>query len=214
MQKLIIWGAGGHGKVVLDIARAMTLFAEVAFVDDACASPGQSFCDCDLLPSAEGFRALKVRGYNHFVVAIGDNRVRQRCYLHAIEQSLEAATLIHPSAVVSGSVRIERGTVVMPRVVINPDTVIGYNCILNTGAIVEHDCRIGDHVHLAPGVTLGGNVQVEAHCFLGIGTIVLPGATVGAEAIVGAGGVVLDSAPPGTTSVGVPAKVLSKSKRR
>jgi len=191
----------------------MAIFAEVAFVDDACAPSPQSFCDCELLPSGEGFGALKGHGYNHFVVAIGNNRVRERCYLHAIEQGLEAATLIHPSAVVSGSVRIGSGTVVMPRVVINPDAVIGNNCILNTGAIVEHDCRIGDHVHLAPGVILGGNVQVEAHCFLGIGTIVLPGATVGAEAIVGAGSVVLDSAPPGATSVGVPAKVLSKSQR-
>ena len=190
----------------------MDMFAEIAFVDDACISTGQTFCDCGLLPVSEGLKALKARGHGNFVVAIGDNRIRERCFQQGIEQGLKAATLIHPSAIVSGSVRVGGGTVVMPRVVINADTIIGDNCILNTGAIVEHDCRIGNHVHLAPGVTLGGNVTVEAHSFLGIGTIVLPGAKIGAGAILGAGAVVLDSAPSGSTSVGVPAKVLAKAK--
>jgi sugar O-acyltransferase (sialic acid O-acetyltransferase NeuD family) len=214
LQKLIIWGAGGHGKVVLDIARSMAIFAEIVFVDDARVSKGQSFCDCELLPSSQGLKALKARGHGNFVVAIGDNRIRERCFRQGIEQGLDAATLIHPSALVSGSVRTGKGTVVMPRVVVNADTVIGDNCILNTGAIVEHDCRIGNHVHLAPGVTLGGNVTVETHSFLGIGTIVLPGAMIGAGAVLGAGAVVLDSAPSGATSVGVPAKVLAKAKSR
>lgn len=209
MQKLIIWGAGGHGKVILDIARATGLFTETVFVDDACLSPGQSFCDCELFPSSEGIRSLSVRGHFSFVVAIGDNRVRERCFRQGIEQGLDAATLIHPSAIVSGSVRLGGGTVVMPRVVVNADAVIGDNCILNTGVIVEHDCHVGNHVHLAPGVTLGGNVTVEAHSFLGIGTIVLPGATIGAAAILGAGAVVLDSAPSGATSIGIPAKVIT-----
>ena len=214
MQKLIIWGAGGHGKVVLDIARSMGIFAEIVFVDDARISPGQTFCDCQLLPSSEGLKLLKARGHGAFVVAIGDNSTRERCFRQGIEQGLEATSLIHPSAIISDSVRIGGGTVVMPRVVVNADTVIGDNCILNTGAIVEHDCRIGNHVHLAPGVTLGGNVTVEKHSFLGIGTIVLPGAMIGAGAVLGAGAVVLNSAPAGTTSVGVPAKVLAKAKSR
>ena len=197
--------------MVLDVARSTALFADFVFIDDACNSPGQ-FCDCELLPSSKGIPAVKGSGHTSFVVAIGDNWIRERCFREGIEQGLEAATLIHPSAVVSASVRIGVGTVVMPRAVVNPDAVIGTNCVLNTGVIVEHDCRIGNHVHLAPGVTLGGNVTVDSHSFLGIGTIVLPGAMIGAGATVGAGAVVLDSAPAGATSVGLPAKVLSKSR--
>ncbi|HET7893053.1 MAG TPA: acetyltransferase [Candidatus Sulfotelmatobacter sp.] len=214
MRKLIIWGAGGHGKVVLDVARATGRFAEIVFVDDACVSLGQSFCGCELLPSSGGFAPLKTRGHSDFIVAIGDNRLRYRRFQEGIEQGLPAATLIDPSAVVSGSAHLGSGTLVMPRVVVNADAVVGNNCILNTGVIVEHDCHIGDHVHLAPGVTLGGNVTVEQNALLGIGTIVLPGGTIGEAAIVGAGSVVLDSAPPRATSVGVPAKVLSRADNR
>lgn len=71
MQKLIIWGAGGHGKVILDIARATGLFTETVFVDDACSYSGQSFCDCELFRSSEGIKSLSVRGHFSFVVAIG-----------------------------------------------------------------------------------------------------------------------------------------------
>jgi sugar O-acyltransferase (sialic acid O-acetyltransferase NeuD family) len=209
VQRLIIWGAGGHGKVVLDVARATGLFSEIVFVDDSCASPGGCFCDCELLPSSEGFEALKARGHSCFVVAIGNNHVRQRCFQEGIDRGVDLAALIHPSTTVSASARIGGGTVVMPRVVVNADAVIGENCILNTGVIVEHDCHIGDHVHLAPGVILGGGVTVEPYSLLGIGTIAIPRTRIGEGAVVGAGAVVLDSVPPGATSVGVPAKVLS-----
>lgn len=213
MRKLIIWGAGGHGKVVLDIARAMELFSEIVFVDDSCASPG-GFCDCRLLPTSDGFETLKARGHSCFVVAIGNNPARARCFLEGINRGLDAVALIHPSATVSASVRIGGGTVVMPRVVVNADAVIEHNCILNTGVIVEHDCHVGDHVHLAPGVILGGSVTVEPYSLLGIGTIAVPGTRIGASAVVGAGAVVLDSVPSGATSVGVPAKVLSSAGKR
>jgi PglD N-terminal domain len=66
MRKLIIWGAGGHGRVVLDVARATGLFCEIAFVDDACAAPGGCVCDCEVLPASEGFEALKARGHSCF----------------------------------------------------------------------------------------------------------------------------------------------------
>ena len=213
MRKLIIWGAGGHGKVILDIARATGLFCEIAFVVDSHAALGGRLGDCDILLSFEGFEALKARDYGYFVVAIGDNRVREGCFQGGIDRGFDPAALIHPAAVVSASAHIGDGTVVMPRAVVNADAVIGRNCILNTGVIVEHDCHIGDHVHLAPGVVLGGGVAVEPYALLGIGTIALPGTKIGAGAVVGAGAVILDSVPPGATSVGVPAKVLSCTSR-
>jgi len=213
VRKLIIWGASGHGKVVLETARATGLFSEIVFVDDSCSSPGGYFCDCELLPASEGLEELKASGHSCLVVAIGNNRDRERCFQEGIDRGLDLVALIHPAAIVSASARIGGGTVVMPRVVVNADAVIGHNCILNTGVIVEHDCHIGDHVHLAPGVILGGRVTVEPHSLLGIGTIALPDTRIGAGAVVGAGAVILDSVPPGATSVGIPARVLSNINR-
>jgi sugar O-acyltransferase (sialic acid O-acetyltransferase NeuD family) len=213
MNKLIIWGAGGHGKVVLDVARAVGVFREAVFIDDSCVEPGGRFCDCELFPSSQRVELLKARGFRFFIVAVGDNLIREQLFRQGINSELVPISLIHPSAVVSAATFIGDGTVGMPRIVVNAGAVIGRNCILNTGAIVEHDCQVGDHVHLAPGTILGGGVTVEPFALVGLGAIALPGALIGKGAIVGAGAVVLDSVSPGAIATGVPAKALSHAKR-
>jgi sugar O-acyltransferase (sialic acid O-acetyltransferase NeuD family) len=213
MNKLIIWGAGGHGKVVLDVARAARTSVEIVFVDDSCSAPGARFSDCELLPPSGGIELLKTRGHSFFIVAVGDNRVREQRFKEGINRKLVPVSLIHPSAIISAAAFIGDGTVILPRVVVNAGAVIGRNCILNTGAIIEHDCHIGDHVHLAPATTLGGGVTVEPYALVGLGAIALPGTLIKEGATVGAGAVVVDSVPPGAVAVGVPAKVLSQARR-
>jgi len=210
MGDLVLWGASGHGKVVLDIARAMGGFTTISFVDDACERSGLDFCDCPVFGAGQHLQWLRDRGGAKYVVSIGHNEMRAACFQRAFDHGLLPATLIHPAAVVSKSARLEDGTVVMAKAVINADARIGKNCIVNTAAVVEHDCRIGDHVHLSPGVLLGGGVTVHSFAHVGIGAIALPGAEIGAGAIVGAGAVVLDSVPSGATVVGIPARALAR----
>lgn len=203
---LLIWGAGGHGKVVLDIARSAGCFERIAFLDDDPARIGLEFCDCRLLG---GSLDLHRFAGSAFVVAVGDNRTRAQCFASALGNGLAPTTLVHPTAVIATSARIGCGTVVMPGVIINASAVIGENCIINSGAVVEHDCRVDAHVHISPRAVLGGGVTVEPLAHIGIGAVVLQGATVGEESIVGAGAVVLRAAPARCTVVGVPAKALS-----
>jgi len=204
---LVIWGAGGHGKVVLDIARASGGFDRIVFLDDDPRLAGQEFCGCLV---AGGVEELQRFAGSSFVVAIGENRTRARCFQAAMESGLLAATLIHPSAAVSPSAKIGDGTVVMPRAVVNADAIVGEDCIINTGAVVEHDCRISPHVHVAPLVVLGGGAKIGQLALVGAGAVVLPGAVVGEGAVVGAGAVVLKEAPAWSTVVGVPARVLAR----
>ena len=213
MKKLIIWGAGGYGKVVLDVARAMGEFAEIVFLDDAVEKQGTLFCGCRIVGAAEQLPLLAERGYQWFVAAIGENRTRARCYRHAVAQGLTGATLKHPSATISLSARIARGTVIMPRAVVNADARLGENVIVNTGAVLEHDCVIGDHAHVSPGAVAGGETRIGAYAQLGLAAVTLPGAEIGDGAVVGAGAVVLDSIPPGATAVGVPARILQRALR-
>ena len=210
MNRLLLWGAGGHGKVVLDVARSTRAFEIIAFIDDSADGEPATFCGCDVLGNPGLLKSLAGPGYSSFVASIGDNSTRAACFARALAGGLTPATLIDPSAVISPSAKIGPGTVVMPRAVVNAGAVLGQDCIVNTGAIVEHDCIIGDHVHLAPGSILGGGVEVHAFAVVGLGAAVLPGAEIGEGAVVGAGAVVLEKVPPGVTVAGVPARVLAQ----
>jgi sugar O-acyltransferase (sialic acid O-acetyltransferase NeuD family) len=202
---LLIWGAGGHAKVVLDIARSSGCFGEIAFADDDPGKAGLRFCDCPVLG---GPRELRRFPAGAFVIAVGDNRARARCFGRALEMGLSPAALVHASAIVSPSAIVGSGTVVMPGAIINAGTTIGEDCIVNSGAVIEHDCRIGSHVHISPRAALGGGVRVGPYAHVGIGAVVLPGAAVGEESVVGAGAVVLKEVPPCSTVAGVPARLL------
>jgi acetyltransferase EpsM len=208
MRKLIIWGTGGHAKVVLDIVTTLNQFSDVIFIDDAFAAEGRDFRGFHVAGGRAEIPALKVCRYIEFIIAIGRNTTRANCFREALGEGLEPATIIHPSAVVSRSASIEPGTVVMPNVVINADAVIGADCIINTSAIVEHDCRIADHVHLSPGAALGGGVSIGEYSHIGLNVSVLPEMEIGERVIVGAGAVVVNQILSGQKVAGVPAKLL------
>ncbi len=200
MAELVIWGAGGHAKVGFDTAVAMG-YTRIRFIDDCAAARPELYGCAIAAPPVD----IQVTGAAvEFIVAIGDNHARSRCYARALRQGWTAATLIHPS--------VEVGCVVLPRAVINAGAVVGLNSIVNTGAIVEHDCRLLSHVHISPSATLGGGVEVGAFAHVGMGACVLPGCRIGADSIVGAGAVILASIPDAVTAAGVPARILSRSK--
>ena len=206
-SSLLIWGAGGHGRVLLDIAYGTSGIDSIAFLDDDPAKAGNIFCRCPVLG---GSQRLQDYAGSRIIIAVGDNHTRARCFEHALRSGLIALALCHPTAIIAPSATVGPGTVVMPGAIINAGAIIGENCIINTGAIVEHDCRISAHVHISPRVALGGGVNVGTLAHVGLGAVVLPGATLGEGSVVGAGAVVLREAAPHRTVVGVPAKLLSR----
>jgi sugar O-acyltransferase (sialic acid O-acetyltransferase NeuD family) len=198
MRSLVIWGCGGHARVVLDAARAMNVFDRTAFHDDdpAIATPSISH--------------LSQAGFEEFIIAIGTNSTRALRFDEALRAGLRPAICVHPTAWISPGALIGPGTVVMARAVVQSNVRIGKDCIINTGAIVEHDCIIGDHTHLSPSVTLGGAASIGEYVHMGIGAIALPGARVGDRTVIGAGAVVLRAIPADVTAVGVPARIQVK----
>jgi sugar O-acyltransferase (sialic acid O-acetyltransferase NeuD family) len=198
MRRLVIWGCGGHARVVLDAARAMNVFDKIAFHDD------------DPATATASVAQLSEEGFEEFIIAIGTNAVRALRFDEALQAGLRPAICVHPTAWISPDALIGVGTVVMARAVVQPNARIGKNCIINTGAIVEHDCVIGDHTHLSPSVTLGGRVSIGQYVHMGIGAIALPGSRIGDRSIIGAGAVVLREIPADTTAIGVPARIRVK----
>lgn len=197
-DKLLIIGAGGHGRVVADIAEATGRYSEIAFLDDAKVEKPLRF---PLLGQAN-LAEQKKEEYEIFV-AIGNACIRQRI-MESIDG--EFATLIHPSAIIGSEVSIGAGTVVMPGVIINTGTKIGNGVIVNTASSVDHDCEIADYCHVAVGAHLCGSVSVGEHTWIGAGATVIQGIKVCSECMLGAGTVVVKDIVEKGTYVGVPAK--------
>jgi sugar O-acyltransferase (sialic acid O-acetyltransferase NeuD family) len=209
-MRLLIWGAGGHAKVVADVARASG-WEVVAFLDDDPSKQGQLFYGAlvrgsqSLTPSpspgGRGGPELSV------FVAVGNNAVRERLLAELVASGQSVPNLIDPSARVSPTAFLGPGTVVMAGAVVQADAQIGRGGIINTGASVDHDCRLGICVHVAPGARLTGCVEVGDRTLIGAGAVVVPQIRIGADNTVGAGAVVIRNSQPGQVLVGVPACV-------
>ena len=205
---LVIVGASGHAKVVIDIVEKEGRLRIASLLDDNPALHGKAFFGyrvagqtASIIAGASGERPL-------VLVAIGDNSVRRRIAGWLRENGFELARAVHPHAQVGRGATIGAGTAIMAGAVVNSDAAIGENVIVNTGATVDHDCVVGDGVHLAPGVHLCGGVRVGAGAFVGAGTVIIPGIRVGDNAVVGAGSTLLEDVPENVKAAGSPARKL------
>ena len=209
--RILVWGAGGHARVVAEIIRCVGRSEIVGFLDNV--NPERhttEFCGATVLGGAEQLTRLAKEGVSDIVIALGDCSTRLRSAFMAIEAGFHLATVCHPSAVVAQSATIGSGSVLVAGVIINPECVIGSNVIVNTGATVDHECIVEDGVHIGPGVHIGGNSRIGRGAWVGIGATVIDRVTIGAGTIIGAGAVVVHDIPENVVAYGVPAGVKRK----
>lgn len=200
MKKVIIIGAGGQGRVISDIVAACD-DEVLGFLDDKCTK-----LDFDGVLLGKTEEALKFVSDSEFIIAIGNNEIRQKVAEKLLSLKAKFYTAIHPTAVISKSATVGEGTVVMPFAVINAAATVGEHCIINTGAVVEHDNVIEDYVHLSPRVALGGTVRVNKRTHVGIGAVVKNNVCITGDCVIGAGAVVVKDIVEKGTYVGVPAR--------
>lgn len=152
MKKLFIIGAGGHGKVVVDAAIAAG-YKVAGFIDDIGEKTAKGIYNIGIIgPVCD---AIKIIGKNDlFVVAIGNNNTRKKIF-NKLNGNAKAAIVIHPSAIVSQTVKVGAGSVILPNAVINSGAGIGNNCIINSLSLVDHETVIGSHSHIAQGSIIG-----------------------------------------------------------
>lgn len=197
---LLIFGAGGHARVVADAVQQAEAPSPL-WVSDR----NEALSQGELLPGVPLTRLSSIAPWHGTVhVAIGDNTARER-----ESQALGCdglATVCHPAASVSPHARVAAGCFVAAQAVVAAGAQLGPGVIVNHGAVVDHDCMIGAFAHIAPGAVLGGQVHIGQRVLVGTGAVVQPGLTVVADAIIGSGAVVCQNIETAGTYVGVPAR--------
>lgn len=193
---MILYGASGHGKVIIDILEANN--TPIDYIVD----------DNPQVNEVLGYEVRRNTGsYDEAIISIGSAEIRRK-----IVESIDVKkypVAMHPTAVVSPRAKIGEGTVVMHGAIIQTCVEIGKHCIINTGASVDHECRIGDYVHIAPHATLSGDVEVGDGTWVGAGAVVKQCIRIGRNCMIGAGAIVVKDVPDGVTIIGVPGKIRS-----
>ena len=208
-DKLIIWGASGHARVVADIVRLAGSYEIVAFLDNSASPPSENkFLGLPLLKDIGQLRELRRRGIMNVLLAVGHCSARLRLSELVRQEGFTLVSAIHPRSLVAEDVFVGPGSVIVGGAVINPGSSVGENVIINTCASVDHDCLIEDGVHIGPGAHIAGQVQIGQAAWIGIAAVVKDRVRIGAGAIVGAGAVVLEDVPENTVVYGVPARVI------
>lgn len=200
MNRLIIIGAGGHGKVIADSA-LKNGYKNICFVDDNMTGDVIGFPvigTCDVIEHLND-------GATDFVIGIGNNAVRK---IISEKYNVNWVSIVHPSAQIAFNAEIGKGTVIMANAVINVCATVGEHCIINTGAIVEHDNVIENYVHISPNATLGGTVRIGALTHIGIGATVKNNTDICSDCIIGAGAVVIRNIEDSGTYIGVPVEKI------
>lgn len=199
LNRLLIIGASGHGKVIADIA-VKCGYKDIVFLDD-----NENVKECAGFPVV-GKVADATNMEDDKIVAIGNSEIREK-----IQSKLSnLVTLIHPNAVVSRRVEIGEGTVIMAGAVINFDVIIGKGCIINTGASVDHDCKIEDFVHVSVGAHVAGTASIGRNTWVGAGATVSNNVSICGHCMIGAGAVVINNLAKPGTYVGIPVRMMKR----
>ena len=196
-KRLIVIGAGGHGRVCAEAAE-LAGFRDITFLDDK---------KIEGLPVVGTLDDIgKFKDDCCFFVAIGDNGIRKKVIKTIKEMGGGFASIIHPFSSVSKSAEIGDGTVIMAGAVVQSKAKIGDGVIINTCSSVDHDCVVGNWTHVAVGARLAGSVKVGESVFLGASCAVSNNLSITDNCIVGAGTAVICNINDAGTYVGVPAR--------
>lgn len=208
--RVLVFGAGGHAKVVADALRRNG-YQIACFVDDI--SPnraGESFCGSIVVGGLNQAASLLMTDKPFAFIAIGANHARLTKASELTGIGFRFPLAVHPRAFVAADAVLGNGSVVCANASVGPATTIGCHAIVNTGASIDHDCTIGDGVHIGPGSVIAGYVTLGEASFVGAGAVIIDRVKVGHACTIGAGAVVIHDVPDGQTVVGVPARPVSK----
>ncbi|MFP3852903.1 MAG: NeuD/PglB/VioB family sugar acetyltransferase [Anaerolineales bacterium] len=199
-RAIVVYGAGGHGKSVIELIQAIGTYEVVGLIDDG-VPPGEQVMGIEVLGSGDDLHSLRQKGIGQAANAVGgigdiSNRFR-------VSQRLQTAgfhlpSLVHPTAFVEPSASYDEGVQVFPHAYLGSDARLGKAVIVNTSAVVSHDCDLGDYVNIAPGALIAGAVRIGTRSLVGMGVTINLNVEVGQGSRIGNSAVVKASVPAGS----------------
>ena len=202
-QRLIIVGAGGYAKSVLDSLDYERLVVH-GFIDER-----RDLREHMGFPVvAHSLEELEDPERYVYFIAIGSNPKRRVWFDRIVEAGLELITVVDRSARVSSMSELGRGCFVGKLAIVNADVSVGDDVVVNTMALIEHGCKVGDHANISTKAAINGDVRVGDGSFVGSSSVVAGQLSIGSWTVVGAGAVVVKDVGSGVTVAGVPARKI------
>lgn len=208
MNKILIIGASGHAKVIIDIIENQKEYVIFGLIDSY-RKKGEKLLNYEVLGTENDLVNI-VKENNIFagIIAIGNNWHRTLVYnkISLLFEKFTYINAIHPDAIIDKTAQIGHGTVIMAGVIIDNSVIIGKHCIINTKSGVGHDTKINDFSSIAPGATIGGNVKIGECTAISLGANIIENITIGNHTVVGAGSLVNRDIESYKVAYGIPAK--------
>lgn len=211
IAKIILLGAGGHARVVLDALLAAGLNVN-GVVDPSLAGTNDYWRGVPVLGNDQDLLELPPHDIElvNGIGSIPGQTLRKEVFRKFTSAGFNFRTVIHPSAIIGSEVKLMPGAQLMAGAIVQADSLIGENTIVNTGARVDHDCSVGSDVHIAPGAVVSGGVQIGVDTHIGTGASIIQGIILGKNVLVGAGTAVVRDVPDGARIVGPSPKIISR----
>lgn len=209
-RKVIIVGAGGHAKVVME-AIDPDKYLIVGILDKDTSKLHEKINGVEIIGGDMEADQFYNQGVTCAVIAIGhigNSTVRNDLFYRFKSIGYDMINVIHKTAIVSDNIELGQGNMVLAGAIINSGAVIMDNTIINTGVIVEHDAVIQNGVHLAPRTVIAGGTKIGENSFVGLGSVVIQGLKIGKNCIIGAGSTVIKDLSNNLLAVGSPARVI------
>lgn len=212
MSNILIYGASGHSKMIIDIIHKNKTHNIIGFLDSF-KPQGETIYGYKILGDLDELpQLMKLYNTTGIVIGIGDNYTRKLSYDKILEivPKIEFVSVVHPSAILAEDIEVSDGTVIMAGVIINANAKLGKFCILNTKSSLGHDSVMDDFSSLASGATVGGNVTIGECSAICLGTSIINNVDIGNHTVIGSGALVVNSIGDFKQAIGVPVNSIKE----
>lgn len=204
MNDIILIGAGGHAKSIIDSIERCNQYHIIGFTDITYVDKYRGY---PYLGKDDVLKSYFEKGVKYAFITLGflgeTSSIRTLLYERVKKIGYRLPVIIDPSATVASDIEIDEGTFIGKGCIVNSAARVGKMCIINTGAIVEHDNQIGSYSHISINSTLCGGVTVGEYTFIGANATILQGKNIGSRSIIGAGSIILKDILPNEKVYGV-----------